>query len=171
MKYTSSLSAIVFAAVLLTPTAAAQAQDLSKFPDWSGQWLRADPIGIFDPSKPRGRGQQAPLTPEYQAIFEANLADQAAGGHGTDQTFSCIPDGMPRAMNAIFPMEIAILPNTIYILIEYLTQQRRIFTDGRDWPAEVDPTFMGYSIGKWSKPDANGRFQELAVETRHLKGP
>src|SRR5436190_6503359 len=127
MRYASLLTTIVLAAVLLTPTAAARAQDLSKFPDWSGQWLRADPIGTFDPSKPRGRGQQAPLTPEYQAIFEANLVDQANGGHGTDPTFSCIPDGMPRAMNAIFPMEIAILPNTIYILIEYLTQQRRIF--------------------------------------------
>ena len=137
--------------MLLTPTAAAQAQDLSKFPDWSGQWLRADPIGTFDPSKPRGRGQQAPLTPEYQAIFEANLVDQANGGHGTDPTFTCIPDGMPRAMNAIFPMEIAILPNTIYILIEYLTQQRRIFTDGRSWPG-VDPTFAGRLIGKWTKP-------------------
>jgi redox-sensitive bicupin YhaK (pirin superfamily) len=31
----------------------------------------------FDPHKPAGRAQQAPLTPEYQAIFEANMADQA----------------------------------------------------------------------------------------------
>ena len=29
-----------------------------------------------------GRGQGAPLTPEYQAVFEANLADQKAGGQG-----------------------------------------------------------------------------------------
>jgi hypothetical protein len=169
----SSMIPIAFAATLLMPIAGAKAQDLSKYADWSGQWVRADPIGMFDPSKPRGKGQQAPLTPEYQALFEWNLADQASGGHGTDPTFTCIPDGMPRAMNAIFPIEIAILPNVTYMLIEYLTQQRRIFTDGRDWPKDdvVDPTYMGYSIGKWSEPDAKGRFQVLEVETRNFKGP
>src|SRR6266478_5695392 len=31
----------------------------------------------FDHAKPWGLGQQAPLTPEYQAVFEASLADQA----------------------------------------------------------------------------------------------
>ena len=40
----------------------------------------------YDWSKPPGRGQEAPLTPEYQAIYEATLADQAAGGQGGDPT-------------------------------------------------------------------------------------
>ncbi len=57
-------------------------------------------IGVgnqWDPTKPGGPAQQAPLKPEYQAIYEANLADQAAGGQGTDPLFRCIPPGMPRA--------------------------------------------------------------------------
>jgi hypothetical protein len=52
----------------------------TKYPDLHGQWtgiLRRVP-GLpgqpsFDPSKPAGNGQEAPLTPEYQAILEANL--------------------------------------------------------------------------------------------------
>ncbi len=69
-----------------------QAQDLSKYPDWSGQWKRPPGAGIqWDQTKPFGRGQQAPLTPEYQARYEANLADQAAGGQGDDTTGQCIP--------------------------------------------------------------------------------
>ena len=83
----------------------AQAFDESKYPDWAREW-RLGPPTKWDPSKPPGRGQEAPLTPEYQAVFEANLADQAAGGQGTDPTYICIPDGMPRAMNVVFPMEI-----------------------------------------------------------------
>jgi hypothetical protein len=148
----------------------AQAFDESKYPDWAGEW-RLGPPTKWDPSKPPGRGQEAPLTAEYQAIFEANLADQAAGGQGTDPTYICIPDGMPRAMNVVFPMEIVITPKTTYIMIEYLSMLRRIYTDGRDWPRDQEPSFMGYSIGKWVDEDGAGRSSLLEVETRNMKGP
>ena len=124
----------------------------------------------WDTSKPPRQGQ-APLTPEYQAIYEANLKDQAAGGQGTDPTYTCIPDGMPRAMNVIFPMEIVIQPNITHIMIEYLSMLRRIHTDGRDWPENAEPSFMGYSIGKWVDEDRRGRYDVLEIETRNLKGP
>ena len=48
---------------------------------------------------------------------------------------------------------------------------RRIYTDGRDWPKQSEPSFMGYSIGKWIDTDADGRYDLLEVETRGLKGP
>src|SRR6516162_10673289 len=105
---------IALAGALAITIGDAQAFDDSKYPNLKGQWRRADLGGgqrgglRFDSSKPPGKGQQAPLIPEYQAIFEANLADQAAGGQGTDPTYICIPDGMPRAMNVVFPMEIVI---------------------------------------------------------------
>src|SRR5262249_55927455 len=75
--------------------AAAWAHDETNYPDWSGQWLRTGGIQS-DPTRPIGRGQQAPLTPEYQAIFEASLADQAVGGASNDARYSCFPVGMPR---------------------------------------------------------------------------
>ena len=49
---------------------------------------------------------------------------------------------------------------------------RRIFTDGRDWPAEGEPSYEGYSIGKWIDVDGDGRYDLLEVETRGpFKGP
>jgi hypothetical protein len=156
---------------LLMTMGVAQAFDDSKYPDWNGQWRR--PPGVnnqWDPSKPRLK-EEAPLTPEYQAIYEANLKDQEAGGMGTDPTYTCIPDGMPRAMNVIFPMEIVIMPKTTYILIEYLTMLRRIYTDGRDFPKDFPPSFMGYSIGHWVDTDGDGRYDQLEIETRNLKNP
>ena len=83
MPVRSSIGAVVLATVIVTTIAAARAHDETKYPDWSGQWLRTGGIQ-WDPTKPIGRGQQAPLTPEYQAIFEASLADQALGGAGND---------------------------------------------------------------------------------------
>lgn len=165
----SSVVAVALAA-LCAGVVSVQAFDELKYPDWSGEW-RLGPPTKWDPSKPPGRGQEAPLTPEYQAIFEANLADQAAGGQGTDPTYICIPDGMPRAMNVVFPMEIVITPKTSYIMIEYLSMLRRIYTDDRDWPKDQEPAFMGYSIGRWIDEEGTGRYNLLEVETRNMKGP
>ena len=162
-----SIAAVALATIFLT--AAAWAHDETKYPDWSGQWLRAGGIQ-WDPTKPIGRGQQAPLTPEYQAIFEASLADQAAGGPGNDARYSCFPVGMPRLMSVIFPMEFIFSPRITYILFEN-NMPRRIYTDGRTWPNDPEPTFAGYSIGRWIDADGDGRYDALEVETRHMKGP
>src|SRR5215510_14284806 len=142
MRERSLIGAVALAVALMTTTASAQIFDPSKYPDIMGQWKRPPGIGNqWDTSKPARRGQQAPLTQEYQAVLEANLADQAQGGQGSDPTYVCIPDGMPRAMNVIFPMEIVITPKPTYIMIEYLTMLRRIFTDGRDFPKDFEPSF------------------------------
>src|SRR5438552_16519860 len=97
---------------------AAGAQDfLLKYPDIVGQWRRPPGIGIqWDQTKRVGPSQQAPLTPEYQKLYEANLADQAAGGQGADPIGKCLPFGMPRMMSIIFPMEIIIMPKLTYIM-------------------------------------------------------
>src|SRR6266480_1775485 len=135
-------SLIALAAVLVMPISSALAFDDAKYPDLKGQWIRARVPGAvgqppWDPTKPWGRGQQAPLTPEYQAIFEANLQDQAGGGFGTTWGWACRTSGMPLMMNLFDPMEIVVLPETTYMLIDQHNTQRRIYTDARDWPEEL----------------------------------
>jgi hypothetical protein len=177
MDYRSSLGALAFAAALFATVPAAQAFDDAKYLDLSGKWIAVRlPVGGqpgFDPTKPWGRGQQAPLTAEYQKVLEASLLDQANGGQGNWPTgAACLPPGMPAMMTLFQAMEIIVLPETTYIRIDHAhDSHRRIFTDGRDWPKEVDPSFMGYSIGKWIDENHDGRFNVLEVETRHLKGP
>ena len=59
----TSIGALALATALLTTLASAQVQDVSKYPDWSGQWRRAEGgPNRYDPSKPPGRAQQIPLT-------------------------------------------------------------------------------------------------------------
>jgi hypothetical protein len=169
MLHRCSVGLIALAAAAGAAIATAHAQDAPAYPDWSGKW-RVTGGNRWDPSKPAGRGQQPPLTPEYQAIFEASLADQRAGGPGNDMRFSCLPPGMPRMMTVIFPMEFIFNPKVTYILFENL-MPRRIYTDGRDWPKEVDPAFAGYSLGRWVDEDNDGRYDVLEIETRNMKGP
>jgi hypothetical protein len=177
MRHRSTIAAFALAALLATLTAA-QAFDDSKYPDWKGQWTRAripTPGGgqaPFDPTKPVGLGQQAPLTPEYQKIFEANLAEQAAGGQGNWQGGRCFPVGMPGVMTLYRAMQIVITPETTYIMIDHIRgTNRRIYTDGRAWPKQIETGFDGYSIGQWIDQDKDGRFDTLEIETRFLRGP
>jgi len=170
LRYRGSIGAVALAYALMA-AAGAHAFDESKYPDWSGQWRKPAGIGNqWDQTKRMGRAQQPPLTREYQAIFEASLADQAAGGQGEDARITCVSSGMPRMMTAVRPFEFVILPNITYINFENY-MPRRIYTDGRDWPKDEEPAYAGYSIGKWIDEDGDGRYDVLEIETRNFKGP
>ena len=177
MLYRSLLGAIALAALSVS-IANAEILDYSKYPNLKGQWSRFIVPGLpgqpsFDQTKTWGFGQEAPLTPEYKAVLEASLADQAKGGQGNFTDGSrCLAYGMPLMMAAFYPQEYVITPETTYILINNADHGRRIYTDGRDWPKEIEPTYQGYSIGKWLDEDGDGRYDILEVETRGpFKGP
>jgi len=174
MFYRNSISVAAIAGTLVAACVSARAFDESKYPAIEGIWKRVVIPGqpAFDPSKPRGRGQQAPLTPEYQAKFEANLKDLELGGEGSWPGYNCIPPGMPAMMNAYEPMDIIVQPEITYVLIDHIhDSHRRIFTDGRAWPEDVEATFTGYSIGRWIDENRDGIYDVLEVETRYMKGP
>ncbi len=171
MHHRLSIGGLAVVAALAIANVGANAFDQTRYPDWKGQWRRAESGPVtYDPGMAR-LGQKPPLTPEYQAIYEANLKDQAEGGQGIDPTYTCLAPGMPRVMNMYEPMEIVITPETTHILTQHIHDARRIFTDGRPFPADEDPTFAGYSIGQWIDTDGDGRFDELQVETRNIRNP
>src|SRR3989449_11766327 len=137
MHNRSSICAVALAAALLTTPSAAQVVDFGKYPDLKGQWVR----GPGSPNNWRPLAGPAPLTPEYQKIFEEITADLKAGGPGNWPSTFCIPAGMPAMMSLYDPAEIIVTPETTYILISHNDDSyRRIYTDGRDWPAEPVPT-------------------------------
>src|SRR5216684_9195637 len=84
MKRLYSVAAVAAATIFCLSAADAQIFDLSKYPDWAGQWRRVPDGGPprYDPSKKNGLAQEAPLKPEYQAKLLASLKDQEAGGQG-----------------------------------------------------------------------------------------
>jgi len=174
-----SLLTTIAVAALAMAIGSAKAADPPRYPDWKGAWARFVVPGLggqpsFDQTKPWGFGQEAPLTPEYRKVLEESLADQANGGEGNffDHAIRCYPGGMPLNMIAFRPLEFIVTPNTTYVLIGGSEHFRRIFTDGRDWPKEIEPTYVGYSLGKWIDTDGDGAYDTLEVETRGpFKGP
>ena len=61
----------------------------------------------------------------------------------------CIPPGVPRVWTEPYPFEIITLPERVLVIYEYQHLIRQIFTDGRDHPKDLTPTYMGNSVGKW----------------------
>jgi hypothetical protein len=150
---------------------AGRAHDAAKYPDWRGMWVRVG-AATYDPTRPAALGQQAPLTPEYKAVHEASVVAQDQGGQGNDWMGLCIPPGMPRMMIGYGGIEIIIGEKfTMMVFADPMRQYRRIYTDGRDWPAEIRPSYAGYSIGRWEDADGDGRYDTLVVETRGMKHP
>ena len=191
MRYRGFIAALTVTALAI-PIGGANAADGVKYPVWEGAWARwVPPVSVFDPgnggvertaggqpsfdqTKPWGLEQQAPLTPEYQKILEDSIADQATGGEGNffDHAVRCMPGGMPLMTIAFLPLEFVVTPDTTYVLIGGAEHYRRIFTDGRDWPSDIEASYAGYSIGRWIDEDGDGTYDTLLVETRGpFKGP
>jgi hypothetical protein len=173
-RSSAGVAAAALAAALMLAAGGVKAADDGKYPNWKGQWDTINPrFGgqaiKFDPTKAFGPAQQAPLTPEYQKVLAESMADQAKGGLGNYPSARCLPGGMPRMM-ASPVQEYIITPDITYIVAGI--ELRRIFTDGRDWPTNMEPTYQGFSIGKWIDEDGDGRYDVLEVDTRGpFKGP
>src|SRR5215472_7975886 len=165
MDYRNPINAIVLVGALGLTVGSAFAWDDSKYPDFSGQWhsFSGAQLRFYAPN------QKAPLTPEYQAIYDAT---KSVGGQGTNNmTYLCYSPGMPRAANGYGEIEFVIAPTTFHILVDHIYDNRRIFTDGRPWPDPIVPTLLGYSIGQWVDADGDGKYDVLEAETRGFRGP
>jgi hypothetical protein len=89
------------------------------------------------------RGEE-PLTPEGAEILRRNTQPGVIG-----PSLKCLPDGVPHADLLPEPFKLIQTPREIIILYEVETIFRQIFMDGRPFPNDPTPTWLGYSIGKW----------------------
>ena len=87
---------------------------------------------------------EEPMRPEAAALFS-----QRGQTSGKDiPTSHCLPGGVPFS-TLIAPFKMIQAPAEIVILLEDNNPPRQIYTDGRKFPANPEPTWMGYSVGKW----------------------
>jgi hypothetical protein len=156
---------MAFAAAPLMEIGSAAAHDETKYPDLRGQWTAIGGSVKYAPDKPRGLGQEAPLTPEYQAIFEAN--DVAEGGQGNDPPPGACRRGC-RAYDQLLWRD-QVRHNAGNIARPGLPRARQPHIYRRARRSDlVDPSFLGISIGRWVDTKGDGHCDVLEVETRDL---
>jgi hypothetical protein len=108
-------------------------------PDLSGVWMVRN--GSFYLTSDLKREDMLP--------WAAALYKQREDNFRKD-TVACAPPG-PKAGIGVgnFPMKVVQTPGLVLVLYEYHTVFRQIFTDGRGLPEDANPTWMGYSVGRW----------------------
>lgn len=126
-------------------------------PDLSGLWQPA-----ADSSDTAG-GIEGIVAPKYQLNVMRDLAgavpfqpwaaelfkQRQANKMRDNPMIQCLPAGVPRLDAYIHPYKIVQTPELIVILYESQTLFRQIFTDGRPHPKDAEPSWLGYSVGRW----------------------
>jgi hypothetical protein len=112
-------------------------------PDLSGVWIVENSGSLFYFA--------GDLKPDEIQPWAAALLKQREQNYRNDTDgINCLPPG-PKAGIGVgnLPFRIIQTPGLIALLYEYQTIYRQIFTDGRALPTDPNPTWMGYSTGRW----------------------
>jgi hypothetical protein len=136
-------------------------------PDFSGVWRTIAP-----PAAPRvnttlrwlpAPGELPDFTPEYKKKYDAIQVSREAGSEETESVARCLPPGMPWFMGAQYGLEILQTRDKVGMFSEWMDAYRRVYLDGRKMPADFDPSYNGYSTGRWEG-------DTLVIETINLRG-
>jgi hypothetical protein len=114
-------------------------------PDLSGLWQADGQTYFFNLAAGLKAGDVVPLpwADALQKKHEDNV-------HSDDPLGHCLPHGVPRInTNGLFPFKIVQTPGLVVMLYEQFNQFRQIFLDGRMLAKDLNPTWLGYSTGKW----------------------
>jgi len=132
-----------FAAMFLATVGLAAEPDLAPgMPNIWGVWLGTGGSDV-DP-RYRSTPWPAPEFTEWGAAQSKLLMTPATPDE-------CSPYGPVVYMGGggFFPLEIARTTRGVVLLSEPASNPRRIYTDGRKHPEDLDPTWGGHSIGRW----------------------
>jgi hypothetical protein len=110
-------------------------------PDLSGVW-RFHTSYLLDAAP----GIKAEDMQPWAATIYKNSGDNYR--NNTDG-INCLPPGPKTSMSVGPPVKIVQTPGLIMLLYEYQNLYRQVFTDGRELPKDPNPTWMGYSVGRW----------------------
>ena len=130
------------------PQAASAKSDAPFSPrDLSGVWFISEYHQNILPN------EDPPFQPWASALYKKRdyEKEHSEPDHGPDPVPRCIPPGVPRAMLQPLPWEIIMARDRVVMIFEFQSLVREIFTDGRGHPKDLDPTYMGNSIGHWDK--------------------
>jgi hypothetical protein len=134
-------------------------------PDFSGMWLTAD--GLPCDAQSLGRefidcGAELPISRyginmgmgmpgglPYQPWAAQQVSTQTEQNSKDDPHARCLPDTFVRLYGLPHIQKFVQTPGLLVMLDELNASYRQVFTDGRPLPTDPQPSWQGYSSGKW----------------------
>jgi hypothetical protein len=166
---TAAVVTVLACASAAGQSAAPKAQNIPRLPDgkpdFNGIWDRPRITDITRDSNACGSG--APTKGCVQK-GSGELPYTAWGreqwtGERFDYAARCLPWGYTRAMQTAYPIEIMQTPKRVAILFESNNVFHVVPTDGRKPPQNPDPSWLGYSVGRYEG-------DTLVIETSGFNG-
>ena len=128
--------------------------------DLSGFWMPTNPVKHLLNLAADLEPGDVPLQPWAEAVYQERIRTNGKDHGGA----RCLPSSVPEKNNIPDGLKLVQMPDLMIFLYESRTIYRQVFTDGRPLPpADVQPTWMGYSVGHWEG-------DTFVVETRHSNG-
>jgi len=85
----------------------------------------------------------------FQPWAEAEYKQRRETLGKDDPNNFCLPSGFPEKIAVTSPWKIVETPGLTIFLYESRTIYRQVLTDGRELPQDPNPTWQGYSVGRW----------------------
>jgi len=116
-------------------------------PDLTGVWMGVTKymINIAADMKP----EEVPFQPWAAAEYKRRRDTESKD----DPSALCLPLSVPLKQTVTSPFKIVEIPGREIIMLYEGSRHREIFTDGRLLPKDPEPSWYGYSIGKWEGDD------------------
>jgi len=105
-----------------------------------GQTLGEDPVIRLRTAD----GSPYPLLPAAEAEYQRRLESGELG-----PATQCLPHTITDYYLVPTAMKLVHTPRLTLMLFEEYQHFRQVFTDGRAFPADMQPAWFGYSIGRW----------------------
>jgi hypothetical protein len=114
-------------------------------PDLSGFWMPSDVVRHLLNLAADMKPEEVPLQPWAAEVYKERIDTNGKDHPGV----RCWPSGIPEKLNIPDGLKLVQMPDLIILLHESRTIYRQVFLDGRQHPKNAQPTWMGYSIGRW----------------------
>jgi hypothetical protein len=114
-------------------------------PDFSGFWMPGGNVRHLIRLDADMKPGEVPLTPWGEQVLKERIATNGKDHPGA----RCLPSGIPEKNNIPDGLKVVQTPDLLVFLYESRTIYRQVFLDGRPLPKNAQPTWMGYSVGKW----------------------
>jgi len=114
-------------------------------PDLQGFWMPTPLVKYLLNLAADMKPEEIPLRPWAKALYQERIDNNGKDHPGV----SCLPSGIPEKDNIPDGLKVVQTPDVVIFLHDSRTIFRQIFTDGRPLPKNAQPTWQGYSIGKW----------------------
>ena len=128
-------------------------------PDLSGFWMPTDNVKYLLNLAADLKPEDIPFQPWAAGVYKERIETNGKDHPGV----RCLPSGIPEKLNIPDGLKVVQTPDLMVFLYESRTIYRQVFLDGRPFPRDPTPTWMGYSVGHWEG-------DTLVVETRSQNG-